>query len=120
MSGLFITFEGPDGSGKSTLIKKLENTLFQDFKDLEVVFTREPGGTNNQIAEDIRNLLLNKMDYKIDYHAEALLFSASRAQHVKDFIQPSLEANKIVLCDRYVDSSIVYQGFGRGLGAEAI
>jgi dTMP kinase len=117
--GLFITFEGPDGSGKTTILKKVYEKLLSN-NSYGVVLTREPGGTNNKIAEDIRNLLLNKMEYKIDYHAEALLFAASRAQHVHDFIQPNLEKGNIVLCDRYIDSSIVYQGFGRGLGVEPI
>jgi dTMP kinase len=120
MSGLFITFEGPDGSGKSSILKKINEQLAIDFPHKQFMMTREPGGTNNKIAEDIRNILLNKIEYKIDYHAEALLFAASRAQHVHDFIQPNLSAGNIVLCDRYIDSSIVYQGFGRKLGVENI
>jgi dTMP kinase len=120
MSGTFITFEGPDGSGKSTIIKKIYEQLLIDFPKKKIVLTREPGGTNNKIAEDIRNILLNKIDYKIDYHAEALLFAASRAQHVHDFIEPNLKQGNIVLCDRYIDSSIVYQGYGRKLGVDNI
>jgi dTMP kinase len=120
MSGLFITFEGPDGSGKSSILKKVYEQINIDFPNKQFVITREPGGTNNKIAEDIRNILLNKMEYKIDYHAEALLFAASRAQHVHDFIQPNLESGNVVLCDRYIDSSIVYQGFGRKLGVDNI
>jgi dTMP kinase len=116
--GFFISFEGPDGSGKSSVIKEIYNLLIKD--GFEVVLTREPGGTNNVIAEDIRKILLNKIEYKFDNRAEALLFSASRAQHVHDFIKPNLEQNKIVLCDRYVDSSLVYQGLGRKLGVEKI
>ncbi|MDR2568046.1 MAG: dTMP kinase [Mycoplasmataceae bacterium] len=120
MSGFFITFEGPDGSGKSTILKMVGETLQQKFSNHSILLTREPGGTNNPIAEDIRNILLNKIEYKIDYHTEALLFAASRAQHVSDFIKPNLEKNAIVLCDRYIDSSIVYQGYGRKLGVENI
>lgn len=119
MPGLFISFEGPDGCGKSTIIKMLYDKLIAKFPD-KIVLTREPGGTNNKIAEDIRTILLNKTEYKIDYRAEALLFAASRAQHVSDFIKPNLEKNNLVLCDRYIDSSIVYQGFGRGLGYKNI
>jgi dTMP kinase len=116
--GIFISFEGVDGSGKSTILKMLYKKLLDEGK--EVVLTREPGGTNNKIAEDIRTLLLNKVEYSFDYRAEALLFAASRAQHVSDFINPSLEEGKIVLCDRYIDSSLVYQGLGRGLGIENV
>jgi dTMP kinase len=117
---LFISFEGPDGSGKSSILAKVFEKLQKDFNHQKFVITREPGGTNNKIAEDIRNVLLNKLEYKIDYRAEALLFAASRAQHVHDFIKPNLELGNYVLCDRYIDSSIVYQGFGRKLGVEDI
>jgi dTMP kinase len=115
--GIFITFEGPDGSGKTTVIQKVYNFLNKNY---DVLLTHEPGGTNNKIAEDIRNILLNKTKYIFDYRAEALLFAASRAQHVSDFIKPNLENKKIILCDRYVDSSLVYQGYGRGLGINNI
>jgi dTMP kinase len=117
---LFITFEGPDGSGKSSILEKVFKQLKNDFPNNNFVLTREPGGTNNKIAEDIRNILLNKTEYKINYQAEALLFAASRAQHVHDFIKPNLEQGNFVLCDRYIDSSIVYQGFGRKLGVDNI
>ena len=117
--GYFISFEGPDGSGKTTIaneVTKLLNTKFPN----KVVLTREPGGNNNIIAEDIRNILLNHVDYKIDSHAEALLFAASRAQHVNDFILPNLKNNKIVICDRYIHSSLVYQGYVRNLGIKEV
>jgi dTMP kinase len=120
MRGLFITFEGPDGSGKSTIIKMVGEQLEKDFPQIKVDLTREPGGTNNKIAEDIRQILLNNDTYHIDYHAEALLFAASRSQHIHDFILPNLEKNHIVLCDRYVHSSLVYQGYGRELGKDNI
>jgi dTMP kinase len=118
--GLFITFEGPDGSGKSTIIGLIYDKLKQTKYGSKVVLTREPGGKNNIIAEDIRNILLNKLDYKISGRAEALLFAASRAQHVKDFIKPNIDNNKIVLCDRYIHSSLVYQGYARGLGIKEV
>ncbi len=110
--GLFITFEGGDGSGKSTQYR-----LFAEYlrnRGIDVVTTREPGGT--RISEKIRDLLLDPECTEMDDMTEALLFAASRAQHVEELIKPSVEAGKIVLCDRFVDSSIVYQGFGRGLG----
>ena len=110
--GHFITFEGGDGSGKSTQYR-----LFAEYlrnRGFDVVTTREPGGT--RISEKIRDLLLDPECTEMDDMTEALLFAASRAQHVEELIKPSVEAGKIVLCDRFVDSSIVYQGFGRGLG----
>lgn len=118
--GIFITFEGPDGCGKTTTINLIYKDLQKKFGARNVVITREPGGKNNAIAEDIRNILLNKLDYKISDRAEALLFAASRAQHVKDFIIPNLKKGKIVLCDRYIHSSLVYQGYARNLGIENV
>ncbi len=117
--GLFITFEGVDGAGKTTILTKVHEWLNKQLKN-EVVVTREPGGKNNIIAEDIRNILLNHLDCKIDYRAEALLFAASRAQHVSDFILPNLKQGKIVLCDRYLHSSLVYQGYARKLGIQNV
>jgi dTMP kinase len=116
--GVFISFEGNDGSGKTTVIEKVFEHLKN--KGFDVVKTREPGGTDNIIAEDIRHILLNKVHYVFDNRAEALLFAASRAQHVHDFIKPSINNKKIVLCDRYIDSSLVYQGLGRELGIKKI
>jgi len=116
MKGYFITIEGPDGAGKTTQIKLLRDYLVD--KGYEVVMTREPGGT--PLAEKIRNLLLDPASGKVYPTTEALLYAASRAQHVAEVILPALQAGKIVLCDRFVDSSIVYQGLGRGLDPQAI
>lgn len=110
--GLFITLEGPDGSGKTTqldLIKK----YFEE-KGEQAIFTREPGGT--LISEKVRGIILDKKNEEMAPMTEALLYAASRAQHVAQLIKPALERGKTVVCDRYVDSSIAYQGFGRGLG----
>lgn len=117
--GLFITFEGPDGSGKTTVIHQVCRSLLRKYPN-KIVTTREPGGKNNAIAEDIRNIILNKLEYKITPMTEALLFAASRAQHVNDFIKPNLQANNIILCDRFVHSSLIYQGIARGLGFEVV
>lgn len=118
--GIFITFEGPDGCGKTTIINLIYNDLIKRYGKNKVVLTREPGGKNNVIAEDIRNILLNKLNYKITDRAEALLFAASRAQHVHDFIIPNIKKGNIVLCDRYIHSSLVYQGFARKLGIKEV
>lgn len=113
---LFITFEGPDGSGKSTLIKKISDYLLD--KNIDFIETREPGGTD--ISEKIRDLLLDKSNKEMSSRAEALLYAASRAQHVDELIRPSLENGKIVLSDRFVLSSLAYQGAGRALGIDKI
>lgn len=118
--GLFITLEGPDGSGKSTIVSLLQEYLLKQNLPFNVFITREPGGKNNVIAEDIRNILLNKIEYKITDRTEALLFAASRAQHVHDFIKPNLENGDLVICDRYIHSSLVYQGLARKIGVEKI
>ena len=110
--GLFITLEGPDGSGKSTQIEFLK-AYFQE-RNLPCVFTREPGGT--AIGEKLRNIILDKENQEMCDMAEALLYAAARAQHVQQLIRPALEAGKIVVCDRFIDSSIAYQGYGRNLG----
>lgn len=110
--GLFITFEGPDGSGKSTQIELLEDYLKEGGHD--TLLTREPGGTD--ISEKIRDIILDTNNTEMSHMTEALLYAASRAQHVDQVIRPALEANMTVICDRFVDSSIVYQGFGRKLG----
>jgi dTMP kinase len=119
-NGLFITFEGPDGSGKSTILANIYNFLKKNKYSFHISITREPGGRNNPIAEDIRNILLNKIEYQISPRAETLLFAASRAQHVKDFIQPNLQKGNLVLCDRYIHSSLVYQGYARKLGIKEV
>lgn len=113
--GMFITFEGADGAGKSTQLKKVANWL----KELgyEVICTREPGGTPN--AEKLREVVLDPA-LTIGDRTETLLYLASRAEHVRELIKPSLEAGKIVLCDRFSDSTFVYQGLVRGLGIENI
>lgn len=110
--GLFISIEGPDGSGKSTQIKKI--TEYLNKKGYETVLTREPGGT--VISEKIRSVILDKAHSEMAYMTEALLYAASRAQHVEEVIKPALAEGKIVICDRFVDSSIAYQGCGRKLG----
>ena len=115
-NGFFITFEGSDGCGKSTQI----NLLFEYLKglDYEVVLTREPGGT--KIGEKIREILLDSDNQEMDNTTEVLLYAASRAQHVNERILPQLKAGKIVICDRYVDSSIVYQGIARKMGTKIV
>lgn len=110
--GLFITMEGPDGSGKSTQIEAIKR--FFEEKGENVIITREPGGT--QISEKIRALLLDRDNAEMNPMAETLLYAASRAQLVAQVISPALEEGTHVICDRFVDSSIAYQGFGRGLG----
>lgn len=108
--------EGPDGAGKTTQLKLLGRYLQE--AGCEVVLTREPGGT--PLAETIRKILLDPQSQDIDPMTEALLYAAARAQHVAEVIRPALTAGKIVLCDRFIDSSIVYQGGGRGLAQEDI
>lgn len=110
--GLFITFEGPDGSGKSTQISRLKKVL--ENRGIDTVLTREPGGT--EISENIRNMILDVKNSDMDSLTEALLYAAARSQHVANVIIPALEAGKTVICDRFMDSSIAYQGYGRGLG----
>ena len=110
--GLFITIEGPDGSGKSTQIAYLKR--FFEEKGIPCVFTREPGGT--AIGEKLRTIILDRENSEMCAMAEALLYAASRAQHVEELIKPALAEGKVVVCDRFIDSSIAYQGFGRSLG----
>ena len=112
MSGIFITLEGPDGSGKSTVVESLSE-YFNNSK-IDYIFTREPGGTD--IGEDIRNIILDNKNTLMSPRTEALLYAASRSQHVHEKIKPALQAGKVVLCERFVLSSLVYQGIGRGLG----
>lgn len=114
--GLFITFEGPDGCGKTTQIERLKNFLTS--KGYEVVLTREPGGTPT--SEKIRSIILDPDNKEESGVTEALLFAASRAQHVAEKIKPALHEGKIVLCDRFMDSSIAYQAYARGLGQDVI
>lgn len=110
--GLFIAFEGVEGSGKSTQVSRLVTAL--EAEGREVVVTREPGGA--PVAEEIRNLLLDPSIASMTPHTEALLYAAARAEHVARVIAPALEQGKVVVCDRFIDSSLAYQGRGRGLG----
>lgn len=116
MRGLFITMEGPDGSGKTTQIQEVKK-YFND-RGYEVVVTREPGGT--AISEQIRSIILDVKNDNLSYMTEVLLYAASRAQHVEEKIKPALEDGKIVICDRFVDSSIVYQGYARKIGIDVV
>lgn len=117
MKGIFISMEGPDGSGKSTQIGLLEKHL-RDVGYDDIVITREPGGT--RISEAVRELILNKEYTEMGYMTEAMLYAAARAQLVSEVIAPALEAGKAVISDRFVDSSVVYQGMARGLGVENV
>ena len=112
MRGLFITLEGGDGAGKSTQIRNIER--FFDEKGLVVVHTREPGGT--LISEKLREILLDSGNTEMSDVTEMMIYAASRAQHVREFIIPALERGDIVICDRFVDSSVAYQAYGRELG----
>jgi dTMP kinase len=112
--GLFITFEGGEGAGKSTLIQKVFETLNE--KGLQVFKTREPGGTH--LGEKIRDLLLHQKEARIGATSELLLFLASRAQHIEEVLLPHLQQGDVVLCDRFNESSIAYQGVAQGVGFE--
>ena len=114
--GLFITFEGLDGSGKTTQIELLKNYLKS--KGFDVVTTIEPGGT--EIGGKIRNILLDKGNLDMSHKAETFLFLASRAELVSKVIAPALREGKIVICDRFFDSTVVYQGIARGLEEKQI
>lgn len=116
MSGLFITMEGTDGSGKTTQIKLLEKYLLD--KGFKVICTREPGGT--PISEKIREIIIDKNNSEMTDMTEALLYAAARAQHVNEVILPTLKEGGIVISDRFVDSSVVYQGFARSIGERLI
>jgi dTMP kinase len=112
---MFISFEGIEGSGKSTLLRNLQKYYLK--KDLEVLFTKEPGGTD--LGKDIRDILLNPASL-ISPEAELLLLMADRIEHIKTRINPNLKKNKIIFCDRYIDSTIAYQGKGRNLSEDKI
>ncbi len=114
--GLFITFEGNDGSGKTTISKKVYEALLE--KNYPVIYTREPGGI--EIAEKIRTIILDPNHTAMDARCEALLYAASRRQHLIEKVLPALETGKIVLCDRFIDSSLAYQGIGRGIGIDEV
>lgn len=115
MQGLFITFEGPDGCGKTTQMKLLAEYL--EKKGEEVVLTREPGGKG--LGEKVREILLN-YDGEVSDRCESFLFLADRAQNIDIIVNPAVKAGKIVLCDRHIDSTVAYQGYGRGLDIERI
>lgn len=117
MHGIFVTFEGGDGAGKSTLIDEVARHLAS--RGLNVVQTREPGGT--RLGEWIRAQLLEQVfDHPLSPQAELCLFLAARAQHIEEVIRPALDEGKVVLCDRFNDSTIAYQGMGRGLGTQEV
>ena len=116
MRGFFITLEGPDGSGKSTVAGKIVEKLKQ--AGYGVVHTREPGGI--AISEDIRNIILDPKNTMMDAKTEALLYAASRRQHLVEKVFPAVEQGKIVICERFLDSSLAYQGFGREIGFDEV
>jgi dTMP kinase len=115
-NGMFITFEGTDGSGKTTQIKLMEKHIRE--MGYNVVLSREPGGT--KVSELIRDLVLDPKNTEIVPLTEMILYAASRAQHVAQVIKPAVEAGKIVICDRFVDSSYAYQGCGRGVDLKMV
>ena len=114
--GKFITFEGCEGSGKSTQLKML--SAYLDEAKIPYIMTREPGGS--PIAEDIRKIILDGKNTAMCDECEAMLYAASRIQHLKEKVIPALNEGKLVICDRYVDSSLAYQGYARGLGQEYV
>ena len=116
MKGFFITFEGTEGSGKTTVIEKVEQYYTE--KGYQVIRTREPGGS--KIAEDIRNVILDVNNTNMDSITEAMLYAASRRQHLVEKVIPYMEKGYIVLCDRFIDSSLAYQGHARGLGIDKV
>ena len=116
MKGRFITFEGCEGSGKSTQIRLLSERLKK--QGVSHIVTREPGGSD--IAEQIRNIILNGKNTAMCDECEALLYAAARAQHLREVVQPALNGGTLVLCDRFVDSSLAYQGYARGLGLDFV
>ncbi|GIP64937.1 thymidylate kinase [Virgibacillus pantothenticus] len=116
LGGYFITFEGGEGAGKTTVLHTVTERLSQAGYD--VLATREPGGI--KIAEKIRKIILDPLHTEMEEHTEALLYAAARSQHLAEKIVPALKQGKIVLCDRFVDSSLVYQGYARGLGMDEV
>ncbi|WP_163102928.1 dTMP kinase [Peribacillus alkalitolerans] len=114
--GMFITIEGPEGAGKSTVIPLLGERLQQ--QGCKILITREPGGIS--ISEQIRHVILNKENTSMDGRTEALLYAAARRQHLVEKVVPALQEGYIVLCDRFIDSSLAYQGYARGLGIDEV
>ncbi|MFA6755388.1 MAG: dTMP kinase [Bacilli bacterium] len=113
---MFITLEGGEGSGKTSVLSKVYKELIDEGYD--IVCTREPGGV--RISEDIREIILSKRNVELDARTEALLYAASRRQHLVEKVYPALKENKIVICDRFIDSSLAYQGGARGLGVDEV
>lgn len=113
---LFITLEGPEGSGKSSAMAIVYERLIHE--GFQIIRTREPGGT--PISEEIRNVLLDRKNTSMDLRTECLLFAASRRQHLVEKVWPALKEGKLVFCDRFLDSSLSYQGYARGLGIENV
>ncbi|MBM6940440.1 dTMP kinase [Limosilactobacillus coleohominis] len=118
MKGTFISFEGPDGAGKTSVINAIYHDMTSRLGYQKVLLTREPGG--NRISEQIRDVLFDDQNTNMDARTEALLFAAARRQHIVEDIEPALKAGKVVLSDRYIDSSVAYQGGGRHLGTDDI
>jgi dTMP kinase len=116
VEGLFVTFEGGEGAGKSTMLHEIGKELQQ--QGYPVLETREPGGI--EIAEKIREVILDRSHTKMDGRTEALLYAAARRQHLVEKVIPALQEGKIVLCDRFIDSSLAYQGYARGLGMDEV
>ncbi|MHA6534409.1 dTMP kinase [Paenibacillus sp. BAC0078] len=114
--GYFITLEGGDGSGKTTVLGRV--AAYLQNHSMPYLITREPGGI--EIAEKIRSIILDPAHTAMDARTEALLYAASRSQHLAEVVEPALKEGLTVLCDRFVDSSLVYQGFARGLGIEEV
>ena len=112
----FITIEGNDGSGKSTVIEGLKRIFCE--RGIDVVFTREPGGS--MIAEKIRQIILDPENTQMDDKTEALLYAASRRQHLTETVLPALNSGKMVICDRFIDSSLAYQGYARNIGVDEV
>lgn len=117
MKGYLITFEGPDGAGKTTVLQEVIKELAPQLRESYLI-TREPGGS--KISERIREIILDPANQEMDNKTEALLYAASRSQLVSEVIRPALEAGKIVFSDRFVDSSLAYQGVGRKLGIDEV
>ncbi|MFS0615563.1 dTMP kinase [Lederbergia ruris] len=116
MHGIFITIEGPEGAGKTTIIQKVAQEL--EVKGMDVILTREPGGI--PISEQIRGIILDSGNLAMDARTEALLYAAARRQHLVEKVIPGLQSGAVVLCDRFIDSSLAYQGYARGLGMDEI
>jgi len=114
--GIFITVEGTDGSGKTTQINFIKK--YMEEKGYSVVLTREPGGT--RIGEKIRTIILDPENKEMDYITEMLLYASARAQIISELVKPAIDEGKVVICDRYVDSSYAYQGYGRGIDVDLI